>query len=95
MRTILIALISIPTFAFGIHGQQLDEDCNPLAVPTECQQFADSVRRLEDEISELQERLRTAGAQKGQLLAAIRRLNSQRDSASADLARCRTDHGRV
>ena len=93
MKNILLALSVIAFLTSFAAAQQLDEDCNPLAVPPECQQFADSVRRLDTEISELQERLRTAGAQKGQLVSAIRRLNSQRDSARADLARCRTEHG--
>lgn len=93
-RNIVIAFILIVVSSFGIQAQQLDQDCNPIAVPAECRELSDSVHALEDRIARLQQRLKSASpAVKQQLLRTISDLNSQRDAAQADLTRCIRDHG--
>lgn len=94
MRQILIAFITVLAVSFVTRAQQLDQDCNPIAVPAECREFADSVHTLDDRIARMQQRLNSASpAAKQQLLRTIGDLNSQRDAAQADLARCIREHG--
>lgn len=93
-RDILIAFILLAAAASGIHAQQLDQDCNPIAVPAACAQFAESIRSLETRIAGFQRRLDGASpAAKQDLLRTISRLNSERDAANANLTRCIREHG--
>lgn len=83
-----------PNGIAGIEAQELDQDCNPIAVPAECRRFVSAIEALDTQMARWQQRLRHAGgAMKSDLLRTIRQLSSQRDSAIADLAGCRREHG--
>lgn len=93
-RIILAGFVLVTTLTFGIQAQRLDQDCNPIAFPRECQRFADSVASLERRIANMQARMnRAGGALKADLIRTIARLNSQLDAAKADLKRCVIDSG--
>jgi hypothetical protein len=63
-------------------------------VPVACQGISDSIRSLETRIARLQQRLNGASpAAKADLLATIRRLNSELDTAKTDLRRCLREEG--
>ncbi len=86
-----ILLVSLST---GIGAQDLDQDCNPLVEPPECQRLVDAIESLDTRIGRLQERLRGASpAMKPGLLRSIDQLNSQRSALRAEVARCRSEHG--
>lgn len=93
MKTIFLTLF-ICALALPIRAQQVDQNCDPLAVPRECEQFADSIRRLETRITNLQARLSGASpGAKADLMRTIRTLTTQRDNARAELNSCLLEHG--
>jgi hypothetical protein len=80
--------------ALSIRAQGVDQNCDPIAVPVECQQSANAVDSLNTRIARLQERLNGASpAAKETLLQSIRRLNSDLETAQSDLRRCIREHG--
>jgi hypothetical protein len=94
MKKILIAFIPLLVSTFITQAQNLDQDCNPIGVPAECQRIADRIHSLEVQIDEFQAELREANsAAKGRLVSNIRDLNSRLDTARADLRRCKLEHG--
>jgi hypothetical protein len=93
-KNILAGFILLISLSAGIEAQELDQDCNPLAVPAECMHFSGDIRALENRIARLQERLRGASSPaKADLVRNIRRLNSQLDAVRADRTRCIRDAG--
>ena len=95
MRTIIIVgFILMATVSWNVRAQNLDQDCNPIVVPAECAQLSESIRSLETRIARLQQRLNSASpAAKADMLATIRRLNSELDTAKTELRSCLRDHG--
>lgn len=95
MRTIIIVgFILMATVSWNVRAQNLDQDCNPIVVPAECAQLSESIRSLETRIARLQQRLDSASpAAKADMLATIRRLNSELDTAKTELRSCLRDHG--
>jgi hypothetical protein len=80
----------------SLGAQELDQDCNPIGVPAQCQQLAGQLADLEARIAGLQARLKNASpAMKADLVRNIERLTTQRDAASAALRRCRRENGAV
>lgn len=96
-KNILAGFILLMSLSAGIEAHDLDQDCNPInpiAVPAECRRISDSIHLLETEKAHLQAELPQANSVvKGQLMRSIRALNRRLDSAKADLARCRREHG--
>ena len=95
-KSILAGFILLLGLSTGIEAQGLDQDCNPLPEPPECQRFVDAIESLDARITRLQERLKDASqAMKPDLLRSIDQLNSQRSTSTTELASCRRDHGAV
>jgi hypothetical protein len=93
-KKILAGFILLMSVSSGIEAQGLDQDCNPLVEPRECQQFVEAITSLDTRIARFQQRLRDASpATKQDLLRTIDQLNSQRSTATAELTRCRREHG--
>ncbi|MCM3871824.1 MAG: hypothetical protein ND895_14170 [Pyrinomonadaceae bacterium] len=94
IRNFLAGFILLVSLSTGIGAQDLDQDCNPLVEPPECQRLLDAIESLDTRIGRLQERLRDASpAMKPGLLRSINQLNSQRSALRAEVARCRSEHG--
>ena len=93
-KNILAGFILLMSLSAGIEGQGLDQDCNPIPVPRECERLLIPIKDLDNRIARFQERLKNAGpAMKAQLLRNIEQLTTQREAASAELMRCKHEHG--
>lgn len=93
-KHILAEVILLLILSAGVQAQGVDQDCNRLPEPPECQRLVAVIQSLDDRIANLQHRLRDASpAAKPGLIRSIDQLNSQRSATVADLARCRRDHG--
>lgn len=93
-KNIVAGFILLMIFSAGVHAQDLDQDCNPLALPPECERLLAPIAELENRITHLQQRLRNASpAVKANLLKSIEDLNSQLRAAKAELTQCKREHG--
>lgn len=85
----LLALITLSLLLFQVSaGQDLDQDCRPILLPTECQPIADQIAAIEAEydqsIRSLQELLQQAAPQ--QKADLIKRINKLQDLMAKDPA---------
>lgn len=93
-KKLIAGLIFILSLSAGIEAQQLDQDCNPIAIPAACREIQGRIQGLTSSISSFQDRLRDAGPnQKASLIRTINRLMTQRDEAKAELQRCLIESG--
>ncbi len=93
-KNIIATIILLISLSAGIKAQGLDQDCNPIAVPAACQQLSDSIRGIENNITRMQERIKSASPnQKTVLLRSIARLNDQLATAKSDFKQCMISHG--
>ena len=92
-KNILAGFILLMSLSAGM-AQNLDQDCNPIAMPPECAQLVGPITELDNRLAHLQERLRNASpAMKAQLSRNIEQLVTQLDAAKAELTRCKLEHG--
>jgi hypothetical protein len=93
-KNILAGFILLISLSTGLKAQGLDQDCNPIAIPPECAQLVGPITDLENRIVHLQDRLRNASpATKPSLIRNIEQLNTQLNTARAELTRCKREHG--
>jgi hypothetical protein len=93
-KNIFAGIIFLISLSAGIKAQDVDQDCNPIAMPPECARLVGPITDLENRIGRLQARLRNASpAMKTGLLRSIEDLNTQLTAARAELRRCKREHG--
>ena len=70
----------------SIWAQDLDQDCNRIALPPECERLVGPVTNLNNRIAHLQERLKNASpAMKAGLIRNIEQLNTELNASKAEL----------
>ena len=93
-KNIFVGFVLLLSLSAGVAAQGVDQDCNPLPEPADCQQFVNAMEALDRRIERLQERSKGASpAAKPALLRSIDRLQTERSSVHTDLVACRREHG--